>query len=114
MSSRNPLAQHWYSAKSPGLYLQCRSSRAYQMALARFRNGHMRAITFVQGVKSLPLPVPVHVLDCWGISLGQLFGYQDLLKRSKPELAAPLQSSAPYQMEEYEVRHASTPLHSES
>ncbi|GFV21640.1 transposable element Tcb2 transposase [Trichonephila clavipes] len=43
-----PPAHHWYAAKSPGLSLQCRSSRAHQTALARFRNGHLRGMTFVQ------------------------------------------------------------------
>ncbi|GFV66673.1 hypothetical protein TNCV_2594941 [Trichonephila clavipes] len=36
---RNPPAHHWYAAKSPGLSIQCRSSRAHQPALARFRSG---------------------------------------------------------------------------
>ncbi|GFV88995.1 putative DD41D transposase [Trichonephila clavipes] len=49
---RNPPAHHWYAAKSPGLSLQCRSSRAHQTALARFRSGYLRSMTFVQGVKS--------------------------------------------------------------
>ncbi|GFW34559.1 HTH_Tnp_Tc3_2 domain-containing protein [Trichonephila clavipes] len=39
---RNPPAYHWYAAKSPGLSLQCRSSRALQTALARFRSCHLR------------------------------------------------------------------------
>ncbi|GFX50009.1 hypothetical protein TNCV_2374981 [Trichonephila clavipes] len=34
---RNPPAHHWYAAKSPGLSIQCRSSRADQTALPRFR-----------------------------------------------------------------------------
>ncbi|GFT76808.1 uncharacterized protein TNCV_1419381 [Trichonephila clavipes] len=46
---RNPPAHHWYAAKSPGLSLQCSSSRAHQTALARFRSGHLRSVTFVQG-----------------------------------------------------------------
>ncbi|GFW17814.1 RNase H domain-containing protein [Trichonephila clavipes] len=46
---RNPPAHHWYAAKSPGLSIQCRSSRAHQMALARFRSGHLRSMTLVQG-----------------------------------------------------------------
>ncbi|GFU59716.1 RNase H domain-containing protein [Trichonephila clavipes] len=40
---RNPPAHHWYAAKSPGLSLQCRSSRGHQTALARFRSGHLSA-----------------------------------------------------------------------
>ncbi|GFX41333.1 RNase H domain-containing protein [Trichonephila clavipes] len=40
---RNP-DHHWYAAKSPGLSLQCRSPKAHQMALARFRSGHLRSI----------------------------------------------------------------------
>ncbi|GFW05719.1 RNase H domain-containing protein [Trichonephila clavipes] len=54
---RNPPAHHWYAAKSPGLYIQCRSSRAHQTALPRLRSGHLRSMTFVQG-ESLSLPVP--------------------------------------------------------
>ncbi|GFW93501.1 uncharacterized protein TNCV_47041 [Trichonephila clavipes] len=49
---RNPPSHHWYAAKSPGLSIQCRSSRAHQTALARFRSGHLRNMTFVQGIKS--------------------------------------------------------------
>ncbi|GFX48592.1 RNase H domain-containing protein [Trichonephila clavipes] len=39
---RNPPAHHCYPAKSSGLSLQCRRSMALQMALARFRSGHLR------------------------------------------------------------------------
>ncbi|GFY18467.1 RNase H domain-containing protein [Trichonephila clavipes] len=46
---RNPPAHHWYAAKSPGLSIQCRSSRAHQTALTRFRSGHLRSMTLVQG-----------------------------------------------------------------
>ncbi|GFW28649.1 RNase H domain-containing protein [Trichonephila clavipes] len=49
---RNPPAHHWYAAKSHGLSIQCRSSRAHQTALARLRSGHLHSMTFVQGVKS--------------------------------------------------------------
>ncbi|GFW04225.1 uncharacterized protein TNCV_2669901 [Trichonephila clavipes] len=49
---RNTPAHHWYAAISPGLSIQCRSSRAHQTALARFRSGRLRSMTFVQGVKS--------------------------------------------------------------
>ncbi|GFX60210.1 uncharacterized protein TNCV_4533701 [Trichonephila clavipes] len=49
---RNPLAHHWYAAKSPGLSIHCRSSRAHQTALACLKSGHLRSMTFVQGVKS--------------------------------------------------------------
>ncbi|GFV05274.1 uncharacterized protein TNCV_224871 [Trichonephila clavipes] len=52
---RNPPAHHWYAAKSPGLSIQCRSSMAHQTALARFRSGHLRSMTFVQGVNCLYL-----------------------------------------------------------
>ncbi|GFX17730.1 uncharacterized protein TNCV_475301 [Trichonephila clavipes] len=55
---RNPPAHHWYAAKSSGLSIQCRSSRAHQTALACLRSGHLRSMTFVQGVKSFFLPVP--------------------------------------------------------
>ncbi|GFU62472.1 uncharacterized protein TNCV_2594091 [Trichonephila clavipes] len=81
---RNPPVHHWYAVKSPGLSLQCRSSRTHQMALVRFRSSHLRGITFVQGVKSFftcPcsfLASPGHLLDCWSISLRQLFEDQDL------------------------------------
>ncbi|GFY15636.1 RNase H domain-containing protein [Trichonephila clavipes] len=67
---RNPPAHHWYAAKSPGLSIHCRSSGAHQTALARFRSGHLRSMTFVQGVKSFftctcTLPVsPAYLLDC--------------------------------------------------
>ncbi|GFW07589.1 DUF4817 domain-containing protein [Trichonephila clavipes] len=46
---RNPPAHHWYAAKSPGLSIQYRSSRAHQTALARLRSGHLRSMNFVQG-----------------------------------------------------------------
>ncbi|GFU36593.1 uncharacterized protein TNCV_802521 [Trichonephila clavipes] len=49
---RNPPAHHWYAAKSPGLSIQCRSSRAHQTTLACLRSCHLRSMTFVQGVKS--------------------------------------------------------------
>ncbi|GFS80890.1 RNase H domain-containing protein [Trichonephila clavipes] len=71
---RNPPVHHWYAAKSPGLFIQCRSSRAQQMAFACLRSGHLRSMTFVQGVKSFftcpysPLASPDHLLDYWGIS----------------------------------------------
>ncbi|GFU74253.1 uncharacterized protein TNCV_4168441 [Trichonephila clavipes] len=58
---------------------------ALQTALARFRSRHLHSMTFVQGVKSLftcPCSLsasPTHLLDCWGISLGQLFEDQDLV-----------------------------------
>ncbi|GFV97653.1 uncharacterized protein TNCV_2041601 [Trichonephila clavipes] len=44
---RNPRVHHWYAAKSPGLSLQCRSSRAHQTALALLRGGHLHSMTFV-------------------------------------------------------------------
>ncbi|GFV07744.1 uncharacterized protein TNCV_4942461 [Trichonephila clavipes] len=72
---RKPPAHHWYAAKSPGLSLQCRSSKAHQAALARFRSGHLRSMTFKQGVKSFftcpcsLLASPAHLLDCGDISL---------------------------------------------
>ncbi|GFV46423.1 uncharacterized protein TNCV_3233121 [Trichonephila clavipes] len=71
--------------KSPGLSVEYRSSRAHQTALARIRRGHLRSMTFVQGVKSFftcpcSLPAsPAHLLDCWGISLRQLYEEQDLV-----------------------------------
>ncbi|GFY34846.1 uncharacterized protein TNCV_845361 [Trichonephila clavipes] len=82
---RNPPAHHWYAAKSPGLSIQCRSSRAHQTALARFRSGHLRSMTFAQGIKSFftcpcsLLASPAHLLVCWGISLRQLYEEQDLV-----------------------------------
>ncbi|GFS59942.1 uncharacterized protein TNCV_3957381 [Trichonephila clavipes] len=82
---RNPPAHHWYAAKSPGLTIQCRSSRAHQTALARLRSGHLRSMTFVQEVKSFCicpcslLASPAHLLDCWDISLRQLYEEQDLV-----------------------------------
>ncbi|GFW68760.1 RNase H domain-containing protein [Trichonephila clavipes] len=82
---RNSPAYHWYAAKSPGLSIQCRSSRAHQTALARLRSGHLRSMTFVQGVKSFftcpcsLLASPTHLLDCWGISLRQFYEEQGLV-----------------------------------
>ncbi|GFW19822.1 uncharacterized protein TNCV_3561251 [Trichonephila clavipes] len=64
---------------------QTGSSRAHQTALARFRSGHLRIMTLVQGVKfffTLPcslLASPAHLLDCWGISLRQLYEEQGLV-----------------------------------
>ncbi|GFW26670.1 uncharacterized protein TNCV_2850601 [Trichonephila clavipes] len=82
---RNPPAHHWYAAKSPGLSKQCRSFRAHQTALARFRSGHLRSMTLVQALKSFftcpcsLLSSPAHLLDCWGISLRQLYEEQGLV-----------------------------------
>ncbi|GFV00610.1 RNase H domain-containing protein [Trichonephila clavipes] len=82
---RNPPAHHCYASKSPGLSIQCRSSRAHQTTLARLRSGHLRSKTFVQGLKSFftcpcsLLASPARLLDCWGISLRQLYEDQDLL-----------------------------------
>ncbi|GFT39897.1 uncharacterized protein TNCV_3060921 [Trichonephila clavipes] len=76
-TGQNPPAQLWYAAKSPGLSLQCRSSRAHQTAFAHLGSGHLRGMTFVHGVKSFficpySLPAsPAHLLDCWGIYLRQ-------------------------------------------
>ncbi|GFW89108.1 uncharacterized protein TNCV_2685421 [Trichonephila clavipes] len=64
---------------------RCRSSRAHQKALARFRSGHLRSMTFAQGVKSFftcpcsHLAFPAHHLDYWAISLRQLYEEQDLV-----------------------------------
>ncbi|GFV57146.1 RNase H domain-containing protein [Trichonephila clavipes] len=54
VTGRNPPTHHWYAAKreSPGLSIQCRSSRAHQTTLVSLRSGHLRSMTFVQGVKS--------------------------------------------------------------
>ncbi|GFU83581.1 diacylglycerol kinase 1 [Trichonephila clavipes] len=83
LTSGNPPAHHWYAAKSPGLSILCRSFRAHQTALVRFRSGHLRSMTFVQGVKSFfscPCSLGAsHLLDCWGISLRQLHEEQDLV-----------------------------------
>ncbi|GFY24128.1 uncharacterized protein TNCV_1011811 [Trichonephila clavipes] len=73
------------AAKSPGLSMQCRSSRAHQTALVRFRSGHLRSMSFAQGLKSFftcpysLLASPAHLLDCWGISLRQLYEKQGLV-----------------------------------
>ncbi|GFV71356.1 uncharacterized protein TNCV_3133471 [Trichonephila clavipes] len=85
LTSRNPTAHQWRAAKSPGQSLQFRSSRAHQTALERFRSGHLRSMTFVQGVMSFficlcSLPAsPAHILDCWSISLRQLYEEQYLV-----------------------------------
>ncbi|GFT09068.1 uncharacterized protein TNCV_4105311 [Trichonephila clavipes] len=82
---QNPPPHHWYTAKSPDLSIQCRSSRAHQTSLARLRSGHLHSMTFVQVVKSFftcpcsLLASPAHLLDCWGISLQQLYEEQDLV-----------------------------------
>ncbi|GFV65669.1 RNase H domain-containing protein [Trichonephila clavipes] len=82
---RNPPAHHWYAAKSSDLSIQCRSSRAHQTALACLGSGLLRSMTFVQGVMSFFTCVcslfasPAHLLDCWGISLLQLYEEQDLV-----------------------------------
>ncbi|GFX69152.1 uncharacterized protein TNCV_3563281 [Trichonephila clavipes] len=71
---RNPPADHRYVAKSLSLSQQCRSSRARQTTLKSFRSGHLRSMTFIQGIKSFftcpcsPL-ASAHLLDCCGISL---------------------------------------------
>ncbi|GFX83647.1 uncharacterized protein TNCV_325961 [Trichonephila clavipes] len=57
LTLRNPPVHHWYAAKIPGLTIQCRSSRAHQTALARFRSSNLHNMTFVQGVKSNGLGV---------------------------------------------------------
>ncbi|GFW51780.1 uncharacterized protein TNCV_1187121 [Trichonephila clavipes] len=85
---RNPPAHHWYAAKSPGLSIQCRCSRAHQTALACFRSGHLRSMTFVQGVRSFftcpcsLLASPAHLLDCRGIFLRQLYEEQGLVRET--------------------------------
>ncbi|GFX17518.1 uncharacterized protein TNCV_3411181 [Trichonephila clavipes] len=82
---RNPPAHHWYAAKSPGLFVKCRSSRVHQTDLACLRSGHLRSMTFVHGVKSFftcrcsLLASPAHLLDCWGISLQQLYEEQGVV-----------------------------------
>ncbi|GFS80013.1 RNase H domain-containing protein [Trichonephila clavipes] len=85
LTGRNPPAHHCYAAKSPGLSIQFRSSRDHQMALARLRSDHLCSMTFVQGVKSFftcpcsLLASSARLLDCWGISLRQLYEEQDLI-----------------------------------
>ncbi|GFX94513.1 RNase H domain-containing protein [Trichonephila clavipes] len=61
---------------------QCKSSRANQTALARLRSDHLRSMTFVPSFFTCPcslLASPAHLLDCWGISLRQLYEEQDLV-----------------------------------
>ncbi|GFY10421.1 uncharacterized protein TNCV_1463111 [Trichonephila clavipes] len=79
MTSKNTPAYHWYVAKSHSLSLQYRRSRTLQTVLARFRSSHLRGMTFEQRIKSFFIcHCSSSGLDCWGISLGQLFGDQDL------------------------------------
>ncbi|GFV20879.1 RNase H domain-containing protein [Trichonephila clavipes] len=58
---------------------------AHQTGLACLRSGHRRSMTFVQGVKSFftcpryLIASTAHLLDCWGISLRQLYEEQDLM-----------------------------------
>ncbi|GFS95978.1 uncharacterized protein TNCV_4277651 [Trichonephila clavipes] len=66
---QNPPAHHWYAAKSPGLSIQCRSSRVHQTVLARFRSGHLRSMTFVQVVKSF------FTCPCFSCISSGLLGY---------------------------------------
>ncbi|GFW14114.1 RNase H domain-containing protein [Trichonephila clavipes] len=69
---RNPPPHHCYAAKIPGPSLQCKGPRAHQTALACFKSGHLRCMTFMQRVKSfctcpcsLSLSAsPAHLLDC--------------------------------------------------
>ncbi|GFX43250.1 uncharacterized protein TNCV_2389581 [Trichonephila clavipes] len=78
----------------------CRSSRAHQTALERLRRGHLRSMTFVQGVKSFftcpwsLLASPAHLLDCWGISLRQLYEEQGRVIVSKRLLRGKRENSA--------------------
>ncbi|GFV59430.1 uncharacterized protein TNCV_2791771 [Trichonephila clavipes] len=82
---RNPPAHHWYADKSPGLFIQCRSSKAHKTVLAPLRSDHLHSMTFVQKVKSFftcpcsLLASPAHLLDYWGISLRQLYEEQYLV-----------------------------------
>ncbi|GFW87972.1 uncharacterized protein TNCV_216441 [Trichonephila clavipes] len=76
---RNPPAHHYYAAKSPGLSLDCRSSRALQMAMARFRSGHLRGMTFVQGVQSF-LTYPLSLLLLLIFWTAGLFPWDSCLK----------------------------------
>ncbi|GFX87469.1 uncharacterized protein TNCV_1330041 [Trichonephila clavipes] len=60
----------------------CKKYSALQTALVRFRNGHLRGMTFMQGLKFFTCPRSLsasltHLLDCWSISLRQLLGDQD-------------------------------------
>ncbi|GFU51153.1 uncharacterized protein TNCV_966441 [Trichonephila clavipes] len=64
----NPPAHYWYAAKSPGLHVQRRRSRAHQTALARFRSGHLRSMTFVQGINSF------FTCPCFSCSSARLLG----------------------------------------
>ncbi|GFW35069.1 uncharacterized protein TNCV_5066351 [Trichonephila clavipes] len=79
---RKPPVHHWYAAKSPGLSLQCRRSRAFRTDLTRFRIApRLLVMIFVQVVVFLYMSLisPDHLMDCWGISLEQLLGDQDLV-----------------------------------
>ncbi|GFY27651.1 uncharacterized protein TNCV_911021 [Trichonephila clavipes] len=92
------------AAKSSGLYTQCRSSRAHQTALVCFRSGHLRSMTFVQGVKfffTCPcflLASPAHLLDCWGISLRQLYEEQGLNSLQQAEVVVDFSPAHPRPM----------------
>ncbi|GFX93569.1 uncharacterized protein TNCV_1587471 [Trichonephila clavipes] len=76
------------SKESSGISLQCRSSRAYQIALARFRSGHLRSMTFVQGVTRGILAtdrvIVNHGQETW----------------TTPELAPHLLTTTPHQRED--------------
>ncbi|GFW19037.1 RNase H domain-containing protein [Trichonephila clavipes] len=79
---RNPPAHHWYAAKSPELSIQCKSSRAHQTALARFRSGHLHRNGFL---RNLGVPQVNGLYGGRSCILAQLVG-QSELKTLPPEL----------------------------
>ncbi|GFT17870.1 hypothetical protein TNCV_4910471 [Trichonephila clavipes] len=60
------------TAKSPGLSVQCRSSRFHQTALSRFRINHLPSMTCAGGKVLLYLSLPS---PCFSCSSSGLLGY---------------------------------------
>ncbi|GFV85830.1 uncharacterized protein TNCV_2004501 [Trichonephila clavipes] len=71
---RNPPAHHCYAAKSPGLSIKCRSSRAHQTVLAHFISGHLRSMTFVLGGGKVFLYLSL-LSPCFSCSSSGLLGH---------------------------------------
>ncbi|KAG8196254.1 hypothetical protein JTE90_023810 [Oedothorax gibbosus] len=77
---------HWYSGNRPGLSLEPECTKCAQTALARLRS-HI-SLTFIDGVNtysSCPRSCsasPVHVIDCIGASVGQLWTRKNFVKEN--------------------------------
>ncbi|GFS93890.1 hypothetical protein TNCV_5053441 [Trichonephila clavipes] len=67
-----PPAHHWYAAKSSGLSIQYRSSRARQTALERLRSGHLQGVCAVLLVADPHQVVLQHINFCTFQSITKL------------------------------------------